>query len=105
MSVTRRQLLAGMAAGSALRLGAQSRGAGAMRARLTPPVCLYSQALIDIPYIDLPMVVQDLGFDGVDLTVQPGGHVLPEKAGVSLMPALEAFTGVGLDVPMITTAL
>ena len=76
-----------------------------MRARLTPPVCLYSQALIDIPYIDLPMVVQDLGFDGVDLTVQPGGHVLPEKAGVSLMPALEAFTGVGLDVPMITTAL
>jgi L-ribulose-5-phosphate 3-epimerase len=61
--------------------------------------------LIKIGYIDLPMIVQGLGFDGVDLSVEPGGHVLPEKADYTLMPALEAFTGIGLDVPMLTTTL
>jgi L-ribulose-5-phosphate 3-epimerase len=103
MSITRRHLLAGL--GAVLPLGAQSRGAGAMRAHLTPPVCLYSQVLVEIGTFDLPMVVQGMGFDGVDLSVQPGGHVAPAKAGNFLMPALEACTGIGLDVPMITTAL
>ena len=107
MALTRRQLLAGMAAGVSLRppaLAAQSR-AGAARRRLTPAVCLYSKVLIKIGYIDLPMIVQGLGFDGVDLSCEPGGHVPPDKADYNLMPALEAFTGIGLDVPMLTTAL
>ena len=93
-----------LAALVAVRAAAQSR-AGAMRVRLTPPVCLYSRVLIKVGYIDLPPIVQALGFDGVDLSVEPGGHVLPEKADYTLMPALEAFTGIGLDVPMLTTAL
>jgi L-ribulose-5-phosphate 3-epimerase len=76
-----------------------------MRARLSPAVCLYSRALLEIGQVDLPMVIGGLGFDGVDLSVEPGGHVPPEKAGNYLMPALEGFTGNGLDVPMITTAL
>ena len=51
------------------------------------------------------MILQGLGFDGVDLSVEPGGHILPDKADYHLMPALEAFTGIGLDVPMLTTTL
>jgi len=77
----------------------------AMRRRLTPAVCLYSRALIDIGYLDLPLILQSLGFDGVDLSVQRGGQVDPSKAGNFLMPALEAFTGAGLDAPMLTTDL
>jgi len=76
-----------------------------MRPRVTPAVCLYSRVLIKVGYIDLPMIVRGLGFDGVDLSVEPGGHVLPAKADYTLMPALEAITGIGLDVPMLTTAL
>jgi len=96
-----------MASGAAARCRAQSAKGrpGAMRPRLTPAVCLYSKVLIKVGYIDLPMIVQALGFDGVDLSVEHDGHVLPEKAGNQLMPALEAFTGIGLDVPMITTGL
>jgi sugar phosphate isomerase/epimerase len=96
--------MATMAAGAA-RLAAQSRGPGAMLARVTPAVCLYSRVLIEIGQVDLPMVIGGLGFDGVDLSVEPGGHVPPEKAANYLMPALEGFTGRGIDVPMITTAL
>jgi L-ribulose-5-phosphate 3-epimerase len=76
-----------------------------MRPRVTPAVCLYSKVLIKIPYLDLPMILQGLGFDGVDLSVERDGHVPPQKADYNLMPALEAFTGVGLDVPMLTTSL
>ncbi|MGA3018168.1 MAG: sugar phosphate isomerase/epimerase [Bryobacteraceae bacterium] len=107
MPLTRRQAMAAtaaMAAGAA-RLAAQSRGAGAMLPRVTPAVCLYSRVLIEIGQVDLPMVIGGLGFDGVDLSVEPGGHVPPEKAANYLMPALEGFTGRGIDVPMITTAL
>src|ERR1035441_10098128 len=104
MSLTRRQAMATMAAGAA-RLSAQSRGPGAMLARVTPAVCLYSRVLIEIGQVDLPMVIGGLGFDDVDLSVEPGGHVPPEKAANYLMPALEGFTGRGIDVPMITTAL
>jgi len=95
-----------MTAMAALPAGAaQSRGPGAMLPRVTPAVCLYSRVLIEIGQVDLPMVIGGLGFDGVDLSVEPGGQVPPEKAGNFLMPALEGLTGRGIDVPMITTAL
>src|ERR1035438_1810162 len=103
MSLTRRQAVAAMVS-MAARATAQSRGPGAMLPRVTP-VCLYSRVLIEIGQVDLPMVIGGLGFDGVDLSVEPGGHVPPEKAGNYLMPALEGFTGRGHDVPMISTAL
>jgi hypothetical protein len=44
-----------------------------------------------------------LGFDGLDLTVRPGGHVLPERAADELPEAVATIRGEGLDVPMITT--
>jgi sugar phosphate isomerase/epimerase len=91
-------MLAGMAAAAASR-------AIAAPPRFTPTVCLYSKVLVKVGYIDLPMIVQSLGFDGVDLSVEADGHVLPSKAGNQLMPALEAITGIGLDPAMLTTNL
>ncbi len=103
MPLTRRQAMAAMLAMPAA--AAQSRGPGAMLPRFTPAVCLYSRVLIEVGQVDLPMVIGGLGFDGVDLSVEPGGQVPPEKAANFLMPALEGLTGRGIDVPMITTAL
>ena len=45
------------------------------------------------------------GFDGVDLTVRPAGHVLPERAAQDLPRAIEAIRAESLLVPMITTGL
>jgi sugar phosphate isomerase/epimerase len=47
----------------------------------------------------------DIGFDGVDLTVRPGGHVWPERVEEDLPKAVQAVRAAGLDVPMITTAV
>jgi L-ribulose-5-phosphate 3-epimerase len=102
MSVTRRQLFAGLAAGATA--AAQFRPGNGPRARTTPAVCLYSQVLIKVPYDELGGILRGLGVDGCDLTVMPGGHVPPAQSAVDLMRAVEAVTGVGLDVPVITTA-
>jgi sugar phosphate isomerase/epimerase len=91
-----------MAAGSTA--AGQFRAGNGPKARTTPSVCLYSQTVIKIPYDELGPVLRGMGVDGCDLTVMPGGHVPPENAGLDLMRAIEAVTGVGLDVPVITTA-
>jgi len=51
------------------------------------------------------MVLRDLGFDGCDLAVVPGSHIPPQQASSDLMRGIEAIAGVGLEVPIITTAM
>jgi L-ribulose-5-phosphate 3-epimerase len=53
----------------------------------------------------LAQSVKKLGFGGIDLTVRPGGHVLPERAAEDLPKAFAAIRAEGLSVPMITTGL
>jgi L-ribulose-5-phosphate 3-epimerase len=106
MSFSRRQLLAGIAAGGmSLRPGrAQYHAGDGPKPRTAPSVCLYSQVLIKVGYDELGPLLKSLGVDGCDLTVMPGGHVDPQEAGLHLMRAIEAITGVGLDVPVLSTA-
>ena len=102
MGLTRRHLLAA-AAFSASRAGAQFRPGNGPKIRSTPAVCLYSQILVKIPYDDLGPVLRGIGLDGCDLSVMPGGHIVPAQSSVDMMRGVEAITGVGLDVPVITT--
>jgi L-ribulose-5-phosphate 3-epimerase len=76
--------------------------AGAIGSR---PFCFFSKHLPELSWTDLGRAVKDAGFDGVDLTVRPGGHVLPEKAAADLPRAIEAIRAAGVSVPMITTDL
>ena len=48
-------------------------------------------------------ILNDIGFDGVDLTVREKGHVLPEEVKAKLPEAVEVFKKHGLAVPMITS--
>ncbi len=50
-------------------------------------------------------VISDMGFDGVDLTVRPGGHVLPADVEKNLPTAVATLREMALTVPMITTAI
>lgn len=45
------------------------------------------------------------GFDGLDLTVRPGGHVLPENAEQGLAEADEIADAEGVTIPMIETSI
>ncbi|MBO0801189.1 MAG: sugar phosphate isomerase/epimerase [Blastocatellia bacterium] len=68
-------------------------------------VCFFSKHLPKMDVTTLARAVKKLGFSGVDLTVRPGGHVLPERAAEELPRAVEAIRAEGMSVPMITTAL
>lgn len=68
-------------------------------------ICFFSKHLPNLNYDDLGKALKGAGFDGVDLTVRPGGHVLPERATQDLPRALEAIRSHGLEVPLITTEL
>jgi sugar phosphate isomerase/epimerase len=96
--MTRREWLA--AAGT-LAIGTQVRAVAASR----PTLCFFSKHLPDLDWKALGVTARDLGFGGVDLTVRPGGHVLPERAGEDLPRAIAAIRAAGSDVPMITTAI
>ncbi|MCS6952337.1 MAG: sugar phosphate isomerase/epimerase family protein [Bryobacterales bacterium] len=93
--MSRRELLLGSLAAARLAAPATPR----------PSLCLFSKHLPELAWKDLGRVVRDIGFDGVDLTVRPKGHVLPERAAQELPQAVEQIRAAGVEVPMITTAL
>src|SRR5262245_64024679 len=68
-------------------------------------ICLCSKHLPSMDWARMAQAVKKLGFGGIDLTVRPGGHVLPERAAEDLPKAVAAVRAEGLSVPMITTAL
>jgi L-ribulose-5-phosphate 3-epimerase len=93
---TRRQLLTALAAApAAFAAGAPSR----------PTLCLFSKHLPWMGYAEMAATLKRMGFAGVDLTVRPGGHVLPENAARDLPRAHEALAAEGVALPMITTGL
>jgi sugar phosphate isomerase/epimerase len=93
--VTRRAFLVTVAA---VPLAAQS-------AKRRFQICFFSKHLPELNYSQLAQWLRVAGFDGADLTVRAGGHVLPERAAQDLPRAVEAIRAKGLDVPMITTEL
>src|SRR5258706_14702733 len=111
MAISRRELLGGIVmAATASAQETPPPGPRVPRPR-TPPkpqpspaVCLYSQHLIKVEFESLGMILRDLGFDGCNLAVIPGGHVPPERANADLMRAIEAISGVGLELPLLSTS-
>lgn len=94
--MTRRTFFAASAAA-----GAASAAAG----RARPSLCIFSKHMAKLNYQELGKTAKEMGFDGVDLTVRNGGHVLPERAAADMPRAVEILRSSGLDVPMITTGL
>ncbi|MEQ8684461.1 MAG: sugar phosphate isomerase/epimerase family protein [Imperialibacter sp.] len=66
---------------------------------------IFSKALQWTDLNQMADMVAESGFDGVDLTVRPGGHVEPERAKDDLPKYAEAMKKVGKEIVMITTAI
>jgi sugar phosphate isomerase/epimerase len=104
---SRREFLEAAAAGAAAlaaRPVAGAEAAGAANAT-APSISVFSKHLQHLDYRALADTVAEAGFDGIDLTVRAGGHVLPERVREDLPRAVEAARGAGLVVPMITTTI
>lgn len=93
-NLTRREMLAA-AAGAPVLAAAPQR----------PSIVLFTKPVQSMGYDELGRMCKRVGLDGIDLTVRPNGHVLPERVERDLPAACEAFQKHGLTLPMITTAL
>jgi L-ribulose-5-phosphate 3-epimerase len=100
-STTRRDFARSAALAGTMALAGGQAGAAPSR----PPLCLFSKHLPKLNYSELAQTVKQIGFDGVDLTVRPEGHVLAGRVAEDLPRAVETLRGAGLVVPMITTGL
>ena len=102
---TRRELMRTIGHAALMTAAAPGQSVAAAQAQSPRVFCLFSKHLPELNWGDLGRAVKDAGFEGVDLTVRPGGHVLPERAADDLPRAIEALTAQGVKVPMITTDL
>jgi L-ribulose-5-phosphate 3-epimerase len=113
ISYTRRDFVGLMAAASAVPLvGLSSTATAAQSAVISPagsagPTCIhvFSKPLQWLSYDDTAAIIAETGYGGIDFSVRPGGHVVPEKVEADLPRAVEAARKAGLKVELITTAI
>ena len=94
-ATTRRQWLAGMAA--------VPMAAAAPRREFS--ICAFSKHFQWTDVRGAAAVCAELGYDGIDLTVRAGGHVLPERVADDLPKASAAIGAAGLKLGMITSPI
>jgi sugar phosphate isomerase/epimerase len=68
-------------------------------------ISVFSKHLQWLNYAEMAQVAAQIGFDGIDITVRPDGHVLPERVVEDLPKAVNAVRKAGLNVYMITTSI
>lgn len=66
-------------------------------------VHLFSKHLQFLDYNDMSEAAAEMGFNGLDLTVRPKGHVLPERVAEDLPKAVTSMKSHGLSPLMMTT--
>jgi L-ribulose-5-phosphate 3-epimerase len=69
------------------------------------PVSVFSKNLQWLGKDRLGIVAAELGFEGIDLTVRPGGHVDPKNVLTELPAFVKAIENAGLKVYSIVTAI
>jgi sugar phosphate isomerase/epimerase len=67
------------------------------------PVCVFTKCLQFLDNDHLAETLATIGFDGADIPVRKGGHVLPENVKVDLPKAVKALQKAGIKVPMMVT--
>lgn len=97
---SRRELLAGMVAAGAV--AGVDVNSFAQAAKTQPAnglkICIFSKHFQWTDCKEEEALSAEIGFDGVNLTVRDGGHVLPERVEQDLHKAVETVRQAGLSV-------
>ena len=94
---------AGVTSGLALALPDPRSDAAPPASR--PRVCVYTEHFQSLAIPEVCRIFREMGVDGLDLTVRPGGHVEPRDAKVQLPKAARAAEEHGLAIMMLTTGI
>ena len=66
-------------------------------------ISLFSKHLQFLDYNEMAAAKAEMGFNGIDLTVRPKGHVIPEMVATDLPKAITAMKKYGINPKMMTT--
>jgi len=70
-----------------------------------PKVCTYTEHFQKLSIPEVCKVFQQMGVNGLDLTVRPGGHIEPKNVKTQLPQAVQAAKEHGLKIMMLTTGI
>ncbi len=70
-----------------------------------PKVCVYTEQFQSLSISDVCQVFKQMGVDGLDVTVRPGGHIEPNAAKTELPQAAQIARDHGLEIMMLTTGI
>lgn len=66
---------------------------------------LFTKVLQWVPLEDLPKVVQDMGFNGIDIAVRSNGHFQVKDLKEKLPKLVSGCASLGMQTPILTTEL
>ena len=89
---------------SAGAMAAATSGSAADQAA-RPAICAFSKHFQWAGIAEMADVCAKLGYDGVDLTLRDGGHILPSRVEDDLPKAVETIHKAGLSTPMVTSGI
>lgn len=104
-TIDRRSLLRGLGVLGASAAVSGLLSSGLYAAAPARKIHLFSKHLQWLDYDAMAEKAAAIGFDGVDLTVRPKGHVLPENVERDLPLAVAAIRKAGLVADRITTSV
>lgn len=87
------------------KMDVQAFSPSVQRAEADWKINVFSKHLHWVGYDEMAKISADVGFDGVDLTVRPDGHVEPATVERDLPKAVEACDKRGIEVEMMTTSI
>lgn len=67
------------------------------------PICAFVKFVQALSFEALAEQIAQMGFNGIEATVRPGGQIDPERAGEELPQLVEALHKHGLEVTIMTT--
>ena len=101
-SISRRDLLQ---AASLLVIPSVAPLAVSAATRSPLKLSVFSKHLQFVKDEELATCASEIGVDGVDLTVRPGGHIEPANIAKDLPRLVEILHRKGLETPMVTTSI
>jgi sugar phosphate isomerase/epimerase len=66
---------------------------------------MFTKHLQSMSIVEAGQTIKALGFDGVELTVRPNGHILPEHVRDELPRAVDELRSIGLEVPALVVEI
>ncbi|MEM7600850.1 MAG: sugar phosphate isomerase/epimerase family protein [Verrucomicrobiota bacterium] len=67
--------------------------------------CTFTKPLQHLSYEEMAKAIASMGFDGIEGTVRPGGHVLPETVEEDLPKMVGALKAEGIDLTLMASGI